>query len=85
VVGFAANRFISNSLICAGPGLTLNPAWTDNTFIALNSQPAAATKSGGTAASSSFVVNLNEPNVVQAPEILPGPAHINVVEESVLP
>ncbi|MFO0952510.1 MAG: choice-of-anchor Q domain-containing protein [Isosphaeraceae bacterium] len=67
--GAASNTNIVNGFLGS---LTLNPAGTDNTFVALNTQPVSlATTSGGKVTSTSFVVNLNTPNQVQTPERLP--------------
>ncbi len=68
--GAASNTNIVNGYLGA---LTLNPAGTDNTFIALNTQPVSVpTTTGGKITSDTFVVNLNTPNVVQTPLGVPG-------------
>jgi hypothetical protein len=67
--GSASNTDMVNGYV---GNLTLDPAGTANTFIALNTQPVSVpTTSGKTVTSSTFVVNLNELNVLQAPETLP--------------
>ncbi|MBI1324764.1 DUF4214 domain-containing protein [bacterium] len=68
--GAASNTNIVNGFLGA---LTLNPAGTDNTFIALNTKPVSVpTATGGKITSDTFVVNLNTPNVVQTPLSFPG-------------
>jgi hypothetical protein len=64
--GSSTNNFVVNNY---SGNVTLNPAGANNAFIVPNLQVAAGVeKNGATVPKTTFVVDLNTPNVLQAPE-----------------